>query len=111
MDDGYNPGLKIMAMALSLEYQFSQTGIFNRQAFNTFDRLYKEQAEKYIQTGKSKYSDYNQVDRDLYFAIAVEYFFERPEHFHTNQPAMYLALSKLLRQDPLGMYRYKKKFF
>jgi len=108
MDDGYNPGLKIMAMALSLEYQFSQTGIFNRQTFKTFDKLYKEQAEKYIQSGKSKYKEYNQVDRDQYFAIAVEYFFERPEHFHANQPAMYLALSKLLGQDPLGMYKYKK---
>lgn len=109
--DGYNPGLKIMAMALSLEYQFSKTGIFNRQTFKTFDKLYKQQAEKYIQSGKSKYNDYNQVDRDLYFAVAVEYFFERPEHFHANQPAMYLALSKLLRQDLLGMYKYETKFF
>ncbi|WP_157446870.1 zinc-dependent peptidase [Cytophaga aurantiaca] len=109
--DGYNPGLKIMAMALSLEYQFSQKGIFNRHTFKTFDKLYKQQAEKYIQSGKSKYNDYDQVDRDLYFAVAVEYFFERPEHFHANQPAMYLALSKLLRQDPLGMYKYEAKFF
>lgn len=108
--DGYNPGLKIMAMALSLEYQFSQTGIFNRQTYKTFDKLYKDQAEKYIQSGKSKYKDYNQVDRDLYFAVAVEYFFERPEHFQANQPSMYLALSKLLRQDPLGMYKYKQSF-
>lgn len=108
MTDGYNPGLKIMAMALSLEYQFSQTGIFNRQTFKTFEKLYKIQAEKYIQSGKSKYKEYNQVDRDLYFAIAVEYFFERPEHFQANQPQMYLALSKLLKQDPLGIYKYKK---
>ncbi len=108
MVDGYNPGLKIMAMALSLEYQFSKTGIFNRQTFNAFNNLYKKQAEKYIQSGKSKYQHYNQIDRDEYFAIAVEYFFERPEHFNANQPEMYLALSKLLRQDPLGIYRYKK---
>lgn len=108
MTDGYNPGLKIMAMALSLEYQFSQTGIFNRHTFKTFDNLYKVQAEKYIQSGKSKYKNYNQVDRDEYFAVAVEYFFERPEHFNAHQPEMYRALSKLLRQDPLDMYKYKK---
>jgi Mlc titration factor MtfA (ptsG expression regulator) len=106
MTDGYNPGLKIMAMALSLEYQFSKTGVFNRNTFKTFDK-FKDQAEMYIQSGKSKYKDYNQVDRDEYFGVAVEYFFERPEHFHKNQPAMYLALSKLLRQDLLGFIRIK----
>ena len=111
MDDGYNPGLKIMAMALSLEYQFSKTGIFNRHTFITFESLYKLQAQKYIQSGKSIYNDYKQVDRDQYFAVAIEYFFERPEHFQANQPEMYLALSKLLRQDSLGMYKYKAKFF
>lgn len=109
LEDGYNPGLKIMAMCLSLEHELNQESkyMFNRSSFKKFQSLYKAQAEKYILSGKSKYNSYNQVDRSEYFAVAIEYFFERPEHFNANQPEMYAALSKLLRQDPLGMYKYK----
>ena len=109
--DGYNPGIKTMAMALDLEHQFGENTLFSESTYKDFNRLYKQEAEKYILSGKSKYGNYNKVDRSEYFAVAVEYFFERPEHFQANQPAMYLALSKLLRQDPLGMYTYKEKFF
>jgi len=109
--DGYNPGIKIMAMALDLEHQFGENSMFSETTYKEFNRLYKQEAEKYILSGKSKYDNYNKVDRSEYFAVAVEYFFERPEHFHANQPAMYLALSKLLRQDALGIYTYKVKLF
>jgi Mlc titration factor MtfA (ptsG expression regulator) len=109
--DGYNPGLKIMAMALDLEHKFGEKSLFSQQTYKAFQKIYKQEAEKYILSGKSKYDQYNKVDRTEYFAVAVEYFFERPEHFNANQPAMYLALSKLLRQDPLGMYTYKEKVF
>lgn len=108
MVDGYNPGIKIMALALSLEKQLNESSIFNFSSNTAFNKLYKSQAEKYIASGKSKYKNYDQVDRSEYFAVAVEYFFERPEHFYVNQPAMYMALSKLLRQDPLGNYIYKR---
>lgn len=109
--DGYNPGLKIMAMALDLEHQFGDHFLFSQHTYKAFHKLYKQEAEKYILSGKSRYESYSKVDRSEYFAVAVEYFFERPEHFNANQPAMYLALSKLLRQDPLGMYTYKEKVF
>ncbi len=109
--NGYNPGLKIMAMALDLEHQLGEDSIFNRHTYKTFHQIYKEEAQKYILSGKSKYDNYNRVDRNEYFGVAIEYFFERPEHFYANQPGMYLALSKLLRQDPLGMVRFKEREF
>ena len=83
--------------------------MFNTHRFRELNQLYKNQAEKYIASGKSTYQDYKQVDRNEYFGVAVEYFFERPEHFYANQPEMYMALSRLLRQDPLGNYTYKKR--
>ena len=111
LTDGYNPGIKTMAMAMDLEHQFGKNTLFSESTYKDFNRLYKKEAEKYILSGKSKYDNYNKVDRSEYFAVAVEYFFERPEHFHANQPAMYLALSMLLRQDSLGIYTYKVKLF
>jgi Mlc titration factor MtfA (ptsG expression regulator) len=109
--DGYNPGLKILATALNLEQQLNKNSVrmFHAKKHKELNRLYKTQAEKYIASGKSKYNDYKQVDRKEYFAVAVEYFFERPEHFYTNEPEMYMALSKLLRQDPLGNFIYKRQ--
>ncbi|WP_299254004.1 zinc-dependent peptidase [uncultured Cytophaga sp.] len=109
--DGYNPGLKILSVAFNLEHQLNKYSykMFNTHRFRELNQLYKNQAEKYIASGKSTYQDYKQVDRNEYFGVAVEYFFERPEHFYANQPEMYMALSRLLRQDPLGNYTYKKR--
>jgi MtfA peptidase len=109
--DGYNPGLKTLSLAFNLEFQLSKYSakMFNRHRFKELNVLYRSQAEKYIASGKSKYSDYKQVDRNEYFAVAVEYFFERPEHFYANQPQMYHALAKLLRQDTLGLFDFKRK--
>ncbi|SFX90014.1 zinc-dependent peptidase [Cytophaga hutchinsonii] len=109
--DGYNPGLKILAMAFTLEHQLNNLSskMFRFNRYYDLMQLYKNEAEKYIASGKSKYKEYSEVDRNEYFAVAVEYFFERPGHFYANQPAMYIALTKVLRQDPLGMYTYKRK--
>jgi len=109
--DGYNPGLKILAMAFTLEHQLNNLSskMFRFNRYYDLLQLYKAEAEKYIASGKSKYKDYKEVDRNEYFAVAVEYFFERPEHFYANQPAMYNALSKVLRQDPLGKSKYTRK--
>ncbi len=109
--DGYNPGLKTLSLAFNLEYQLSKYSakMFNKHRFKELNVLYRSQAEKYISSGKSTYSDYKQVDRNQYFAVAVEYFFERPEHFYANQPQMYHALAKLLRQDTLGIYNFRRK--
>lgn len=109
--DGYNPGLKILSRAFNIEQQLNKysSKMFNKHRLKELNQLYQRQAEKYIASGKSKYQDYKQIDRSEYFAIAVEYFFERPEHFYANQPEMYIALAKLLRQDVLGMYKFQRK--
>lgn len=108
--DGYNPGLKILAMAFTLEHQLNSRSskMFRFNPYYDLFQLYKNVAEKYISSGKSAYKEYSDVDRNEYFAVAVEYFFERPEHFYATQPAMYTALAKVLRQDPLGNNKYKR---
>ena len=109
--DGYNPGLKILAMAFTLEHQLNKLSskMFRFNPYYDLMQLYKMEAEKYISSGKSTYKEYSEVDRNEYFAVSVEYFFERPEHFYANQPAMYTALAKVLRQDLSGVYAISKK--
>jgi Mlc titration factor MtfA (ptsG expression regulator) len=110
LTSGYNPGLRILSVAFKLEQGLNEISkhMFLSNRHYEFNMLYKREAEKYISSGKASYDDYSDVDRNEYFGVAVEYFFERPIHFQANQPAMYEALSRLLQQDPLGKLKYKR---
>ena len=110
LTDGYHPGLRTLAVAFKLEQSWNRLSkhMFKSNRHIELNVLYKREAEKYIASGKSSYNDYSDVDRNEYFGVAVEYFFERPIHFYANQPAMYNALSKMLGQDPLGKSKLKK---
>ncbi len=108
--DGYNPGLRILAIAFKLEQALNNLSkhMFMSNRHFELNQLYKREAERYISSGKASYEDYSDVDRTEYFGVAVEYFFERPIHFYATQPGMYVALSRLLQQDPLGNIKYKR---
>lgn len=110
LTDGYNPGLRQLAVIFKLEQCWNELSkkMFKSNRYIELNQLYKKQAERYISSGQSTYDDYSDVDRNEYFGVAVEYFFERPVHFYANQPAMYIALANLLRQDPLGNSKYKR---
>jgi MtfA peptidase len=109
--DGYHPGLRILAVAFKLEQGLNNLSkhMFMSNRHFELNQLYKREAEKYISSGKASYEDYSDVDRNEYFGVAVEYFFERPIHFYATQPGMYIALSRLLQQDPLGNLKYKRQ--
>jgi Mlc titration factor MtfA (ptsG expression regulator) len=53
----------------------------------------KQGAKSYLR----RYAFYN---REEFFPVCTEYFFERPKEFKKERPELYEALSKLLRQDP-----------
>jgi Mlc titration factor MtfA (ptsG expression regulator) len=108
--DGYHPGLRILAIAFKLEQCWNDLSkhMFKSNRHIELNQLYKREAERYISSGKATYDDYSDVDRNEYFGVAVEYFFERPIHFYATQPGMYVALSRLLQQDPLGNFKYKR---
>lgn len=108
--DGYHPGLRTLAVAFKLEQCWNNLSkhMFKSNRHIELNQLYKREAERYISSGKADYDDYSEVDRNEYFGVAVEYFFERPIHFNATQPGMYLALARLLQQDPSGAYAVKK---
>lgn len=108
--DGYHPGLRILAVTFKLEQCWNNLSkqMFKSNRHIELNQLYKREAERYISSGKATYDDYSDVDRNEYFGVAVEYFFERPIHFYATQPGMYVALSRLLQQDPLGNFKYKR---
>jgi MtfA peptidase len=104
-DDGFNLGLHEMAHALKLEDAFSQEEF----AFIDHDDLtdfYKKGSSEYnkIRLGqKSFIREYAAMNREEFFAVCVEQFFEQPTEFKNALPELYTSLSHLLKQDPLNI--------
>ena len=98
-----NVGLHEMAHALWLENRIpnSESDFFDPDVMGLWRRLAKEEAER-INAGKSSlFRDYAARDQAEFFAVAVEYFFEQPELYQDQMPALYECMVQLLRQDPL----------
>ena len=65
-----------------------------------------------IKKGKTNISRYGATNRAEFFAVASEYFFERPEMLKRKHPELFESLSHLYRQDALDIskdIRPKKK--
>jgi Mlc titration factor MtfA (ptsG expression regulator) len=103
--DAHNVGLHEMAHALWFE---------NKVRNGEHDFLHPELLQDWIdhadaeieriRNGKSRllrsYAGINQAE---FFAVAVEYFFERPTDFKADLPELYATLSTMLRQDPASV--------
>lgn len=53
-----------------------------------------------IEAGKSDISPYALTNEAEFFAVASEYFFEKPEQFKVKHPNLYNQLSRIFAQDP-----------
>lgn len=102
-EDGYNPGLQLMAEALFEENLMQTTGaaIFGESAFRNWQGVSKRQAEYFINTGLSQFRSYKEVNKEKYFSASVVYFFEKPQDFKQRFPDMYKTMKGLLNQDPV----------
>lgn len=54
---------------------------------------------KRIQRGKSKLRPYGATNKAEFFAVASEFFFERPDELRLHYPKLYDLLEKVFRQD------------
>ncbi|HRH69566.1 MAG TPA: zinc-dependent peptidase [Flavobacteriales bacterium] len=56
-----------------------------------------------INSGEDRFfREYAGTNQAEFFAVAVEYFFERPSEFRTALPSLYGSMANLLKQDPAG---------
>ncbi len=102
-EDGRNLGLHEMAHALRLENK-----IMNEE-YNFLDQRFLKDWElrathtmKEIEEGRETFfREYGAIDREEFFAVAVENFFERSTEFSEKHPLTYNTLRQLLKQDPL----------
>lgn len=95
--DGYNLGLHEMAHALSLENRKSdyEEDIFDKEAFLNWQQVAEKEYRKKFYLRKYAFKD-----KEEFFPVCTEYFFERPDEFKKERPELYQALARLLNQDP-----------
>lgn len=58
-----------------------------------------------IRKGKSDINPYGSLSKEEFFAVASEYFFERPELMEEKHPQLYKMLRKIFRQDISARFR------
>ncbi len=100
--DGRNLPLHEMAHALRLEDLISNNEyLFLKERYiNSFDRQAKIIAEE-VKSGENGFlRKYAAANKDEFFAVAIESFFERAVEFREQMPDLYKTLTKLLNQDP-----------
>jgi MtfA peptidase len=111
-NDGINLGFHEMAHALRLlniveneEYNF-----YDRKIMNEFDREAGNEIIKIKNTeaGISLFRSYGVTNKDEFFSVAIECFFERPFDFLNYNPKLYTLISRILNIDPAKIYSANK---
>jgi len=105
--DGRNLGIHEMAHALIIENKIDNTefSYLNRSALKKLEyEAYKEINNYQVQKNEflRKYATTNLHE---FFAVSVEYFYERPEEFHHTKPELFNILKEILRFDPIAVYK------
>jgi Mlc titration factor MtfA (ptsG expression regulator) len=105
--DGYNLGLHEMAHALKFEdasYK-GDYGVIEEKSLHQWHRVSTREMNKIKRGKKTFLRKYAIWDKEEFFAVCVEEFFEQPYLFRRELPEVYSAMCKLLNQDPTKIYR------
>ncbi len=100
--DAENVGLHELAHALWFENLFlgNRSAVWTDELVTRWKSLAEEEISA-IRAGRSKLlSRYAGTNQAEFFAVAVEFFFERSQDFREKLPELYGTMMGLLRQDP-----------
>lgn len=110
--DGNHLGFHEMAHALRLinivenpEYNF-----YDRTVMKAFDLEARNEISKIRQSNNSMslFREYAGTNKDEFFAVAAEVFFEQPKDFKNYNPRLYLLMTMILKIDPIELARTGK---
>lgn len=109
-DDGINLGLHEMAHALKLENAIKnyEYDFIDWEVFKAFDKASWEEMYRIYDGESNFFRKYAGSNREEFWAVAVENFFERPQAFKSYNPYLYQLMCKMLQQDLL---QYKNQTF
>ena len=105
--DGLNLGLHEMSHALKLENAINngEYGFLSNLLLGKLHRVAIKEIKR-IRLGKNTFiRRYAASNQEEFFAVSVEYFFEKPHDFQREVPELYKILTQLLRQNPAKRMR------
>jgi len=106
--NGRNLGLHEMAHALKFENAVhnDEYDFLDWPALKEFNKASLVYIDKISNGDDSFFRDYAATDREEFFAVVVENFFERAGEFRNRYPDLYLLTARLLNQDVItGVYQ------
>jgi Mlc titration factor MtfA (ptsG expression regulator) len=98
--DGVNLLMHELAHALWLENELFDYQIFDEDALQTYKAASIRIAREMRDDEQHFLRKYALTNKEEFFAVAVENFFERPQKFKAALPELYSILARLLNQDP-----------
>jgi hypothetical protein len=99
--DGINLLMHELAHALWLENKLYDYEIFDEDALQTYEATSTEIMHQVTDDENHFLRKYAFTNKEEFFAVSVENFFERPAKFKTSLPELYQTLTTLLKQNPL----------
>jgi hypothetical protein len=79
-----------------------------KKEFKNFSKVARPIFEDMQRGGKNLLGDYAGTNYHEFWAVSVEVFFENPIRMRHELPALYHAMSRLLRQDPIVVVNNQK---
>jgi Mlc titration factor MtfA (ptsG expression regulator) len=102
-DDKLNLGLHEMAHALELEKRIRpESDNYFSNYFEKWKKITEDDFKSISEDRNSFLRSYAGTNRQEFFAVCVEYFFEAPEEFNNKLPEVFNHLCILLNQNPLS---------
>ena len=98
--NGINLLMHELAHALWLENELFDYEIFDAEILEAYKIISWEVMTEMVNDDQHFFRRYALTNKEEFFAVAVENFFERPSDFKTALPQLYYILAKLLKQDP-----------
>jgi Mlc titration factor MtfA (ptsG expression regulator) len=100
--DAHNVGLHEMAHALWFEDRISnaEQGFLHPELLQDWIDHADGEIERIRSGGSRLFRSYAGTNQAEFFAVAVEYFFEKAHEFQKELPELYSVLSAMLKQDP-----------
>lgn len=98
--DGINLLMHELAHALWLENELFEYDIFEPEVLAAYKTISWQVMAEMVNDNQHFLRRYALTNKEEFFAVSVENFFERPAAFKTALPELYSILAKLLKQDP-----------
>ncbi|ELR68456.1 hypothetical protein C900_00377 [Fulvivirga imtechensis AK7] len=107
LTDSLNVGIHEMAHAIHFENRIrnEEFDFLDRRSLSELEQITARELPKIRNEEVHFFRSYAGTNEHEFFAVALEYFFEKPVEFKKSIPDLYGTLSRLLNQDPVELYR------